>query len=216
MINLRPYQQELVDGVISAIERGDKHTLVVASTGAGKTVCMVKLSELLLEKCAEDEVILILSHLSLLTVQTKSKFKKFSPHTAVGVLQAEKMPSPNDKVIISTMQSAKVFSKIAHYYEMSKKKVKYIFVDESHFRWSDSYKEIFNTFNDAQTIEVTATPYRKNRLATSKYDSVAFQISLQEMIDQKYLVPPVLKQMVIEKFSLNANTKSLISLFEKA
>lgn len=196
-IILRDYQKVLVDNVVSAVSRGDKDTLVIASCGAGKTVCMVKIAEILLDNAREDEVVLILSHLSLLTIQTKAKFARFSP-LPVGVLQASVMPSSDDKVVISTMQSSVDFSKIATYYDQCKKIVKYIIIDEAHCRWSNSYKSILDTFPNAQAIDFTATPYIGNRLAVSQYTSVAFQISLEEMINNKYLVPPVLRQILID------------------
>jgi superfamily II DNA or RNA helicase len=164
---------------------------------SGKTICFIRISEELIGTAVNDEVVLILSHLSLLTDQTKKKFNKFSG-LPVGILQASKVPGADDRIVISTMQSSRDFAKIAHYYDVSKKKVRYIIIDESHFRWSKSYQEILNTFPDAQVIDFTATPFKNKKLAVNGYDSVAFQISLQELIDQKYLVPPTLKQMVID------------------
>jgi superfamily II DNA or RNA helicase len=196
-LTLRPYQQELVDGVLTAIGRGDKQTLVISPTGSGKTCSFIRLSEHLINDASGDEVVLILSHLSLLTSQTKQKFTKFSS-LPVGILQASKMPSVDDRVIVSTVQSSRDFAKIAAYYELSGKKVRYIITDESHLRWSQSYKAVYDTFPEAQLIDVTATPFLRGRLAINAYDSVAFQISLSEMIEQKYLVEPVLRQIEIE------------------
>jgi superfamily II DNA or RNA helicase len=196
-LKLRPYQQELVDGVISVITRGDSSTLVISPTASGKTVGFIKVCEGLVAASKDDEVVLILSHLDLLTLQTKKKFNKFSS-LSVGILQGQKQPDPHDRVVISTMQSARDFTKIATYYEHSGKKVKYIITDEAHMKWSDSYTTIYNTFPNAQLIDFTATPFKNKRLATNGYDSIAFQISLQELIEQKYLVPPVLKQIEVE------------------
>lgn len=209
-LELRPYQQECVDGVLNAINHGDKQTLVIASTGAGKTVVMVRIAELLLEQSSSNDVVLILSHLSLLTIQTRKKFEKFS-QLRVGVLQASKVPKNDSQVIISTVQSSKDFAKIATYYETSGKTIKYIVIDECHMRFSNSYKQVLETFPNAQTIDFSATPFLKGKLTTSHYDSVAFQISLNEMIDLKYLVPPLLRQMLIEKDT----TEKLCALFLK-
>ena len=196
-LTLRPYQHDLVNGVMLAMARGDKDTIVISPTGSGKTVAFIRISEMLIEAANENEVVLILSHLDLLTSQTKKKFNKFSP-LDVGILQGQKMPGANDRVIVSTMQSSRSFEKIVSYYEMSGKKIRYIIIDESHLRWSESYKTILDTFPNAQVIDFTATPFKNKRLATNSYSSIAFQISLQELIDQKYLVPPMLKQVLVE------------------
>ena len=212
MLSLRPYQANLVQNVITALNHGDKETLVISPTGSGKTVCVIKIAESLIESANPDEVVLILSHLSLLTEQTKKKFQRFSA-LPVGILQASRMPRADDRVIISTMQSARDFSKLLSYYETSKKKIRYIITDESHFRWSKSYQSIYETFPNAQLIDFTATPFRNRRLAVNGYDSVAFQTSLSELIDQKYLVPPVLRQMVIEDDTIEKKCAILMQTY---
>jgi superfamily II DNA or RNA helicase len=197
-LTLRPYQQELVDGVLTAIGRGDKNILVISPTGSGKTISFIGLAERLNESMADDECILIMSHLSLLTTQTRAKFEKFSA-MPTGVLQGKLQPSASDKVIVSTIQSARVFDKIWQYYEQTQKKIKYIYIDESHRSLNKSYDDTLACFPDVQVINFTASPYRGKRLAINSYDSVAFQISLQEMIDQKYLVPAVVKQVALDQ-----------------
>ncbi len=196
-LELRPYQQECIDNVLAAISRGERQTLVISPTSSGKTVCFIKIAEELLSKAEPDEVVLILSHLDLLTSQTKKKFNKFS-QLEVGILQGKSVPSVNDRVVISTIQSSRDFTKIATYYEITGKKVRYIITDEAHLRWSKSYSIVYNTFPDAQLIDVTATPFKNKRLAVNVYDSVSFQISLQELIDRKYIVQPVLKQIIVD------------------
>lgn len=199
-LTLRPYQNNLVEGVLAAINHGDNSTLVISPTGSGKTVCFIKICERLIDQCADDEVVLILSHLSLLTDQTKKKFNRFSS-LPVGILQGQKLPEPTDRVIVSTMQSSRMFEKIVHYYDTSGKRIRYIVIDESHMRFSASYQEILRTFPKAQVIDFTATPFKDRKLATSSYDSISFQISLMELIEQKYLVPPILKQILLESDS---------------
>lgn len=196
-VTLRPYQVELVESVIQSTMNNMRNILVISPTGSGKTVTMVKICELLSEMYGDNEIILILSHLSLLTDQTSEKFKKFSK-LPVGILQAEKMPGRDSKVVISTMQSSRDFNKIASLGQFLGKTVKAIIVDESHRRFSSSYGEIFGYFPDVPIIDFTATPFRNKALATGFYDDVAFQITMQELIDLKYLVPPVLKQIEFE------------------
>lgn len=155
---------------------------------------MVRLCEELDKTMPDDEVVLILSHLSLLTEQTYEKFAKFSD-LKVGIMQASVDPSSDSRVVISTVQSARDFSKIANLTSLLNKKVRCIITDESQRRFSNSYSIVYDYFPNIPLIDYTATPYRNKMLATGFYDDVAYQISLQELIDQKYLVPPILRQI---------------------
>lgn len=194
MLVLRDYQEELVASTLQALKEGHRNILVVASTGAGKTICFVEICNRISESLREDECILVLSHLSLLTTQTQDKFNKFS-EIETGVLQAEKMPSYTANVVISTMQSSRSEEKMTDYIALSEKAPRYIIVDEAHRRFSASYKTIFEMFPEAQIIDFTATPYKNSKIASGFYDKVAFQISMKELIKQKYLVPPILRQI---------------------
>lgn len=199
-LELRPYQDVLVTNTLEAILAGNIDILNIAATGAGKTVCMVRFCEELEKTYEHNDITLILSHLSLLTDQTKDKFTKFSD-LKVGIMQADIVPFEDSQVVISTMQSAKDFSKILHLITVLGKRVRTIITDESHRRFSASYSTIFDYFKDVPKVDFTATPYWGNKLATSYYDRVAFQISMQDLIDQKYLVPPVLRQIEFESDS---------------
>lgn len=197
-VTLRPYQVELVDSVLQSVRNMNRNILVISPTGSGKTVSFIRICEELTKSYeSENDVTLILSHLSLLTDQTGEKFEKFS-ELKTGVLQADRLPGNDAQVVISTMQSSSDFNKISTLSQYLGKTVKAIIVDESHRRFSSSYNEIFNFFPDVPIIDFTATPFRNKALATGFYDDVAFQITLQELIDQKYLVPPVLKQIEFE------------------
>lgn len=188
---LREYQSRLVVSIFVSLAQGHKNVLVVAPCGAGKTICFVKATEEYIRQAADDECVLILSHLSLLTEQTKEKFERFS-NLPVGVLQASTYPDSNDRVVVSTMQSARDFDKVYQWLDRAKKRVGLIIVDESHRKFNASYNEIFDTFKGVPRVDFTATPFKKSRLVASSYDKVAFSISLAELIEQKYLVPPIL------------------------
>lgn len=191
MLKLRDYQGKLVVAVFVSLQQGHKNILCVAPTGSGKTVCFVKIAEEFLRQSDDDTCVLVLSHLSLLTEQTKAKFEKFS-NVNVGVLQAQTYPEKDDRVIVSTMQSAREFDKVYQWLDDSNKKVGLIIVDESHRKFNASYNEIFNTFKGTPHVDFTATPFKGKRLVANTYDKVAFSITLQELIEKKYLVPPIL------------------------
>jgi superfamily II DNA or RNA helicase len=210
---LRDYQSELVGKTLESLAKGHRNIINVASTGAGKTICFVELCNRLSTTLTHDECILIISHLSLLTVQTTKKFEMFSP-IKTGVLQADVMPSSNDTVVISTMQSSRNEDKMLDYVTISGKRPRYIITDESHRRFSDSYTKIYGMFPDAQCIDFTATPYKNGKLASGFYDDVAFQISMQELIKKKYLVPPMLRQIKLDSKDSAVKASLILKLYQ--
>jgi len=68
-----------------------------------------------------------------------------------------------------------------------------IIIDEAHYVGSQSYDSIMCMFPDAVIIGFTATPFRGNKLMTNMFERVAYTISMGDLIDQGYLVPPKLK-----------------------
>lgn len=176
---------------------------------SGKTASFVGLSDILARNMGQDEFILVLSHLSILTEQTGESYEKFSDLN-VGVLQAERVPNYNCNVVISTVQSSSDEDKMLEYIIMAEKKPRYIIVDESHRRFTSQYSKVFDMFPDAQCIDFTATPFKNRQLATGFYDKVAFQISMQDLIDRGYLVPPMLKQIKFDSMEDSALKCSLV------
>ena len=79
---LRPYQEVAVNDAIKAL---DKHgnTLVVAPTGAGKTIM---LSALVGKRHKEGKKILIVQHRDELVEQNQSKFKKVNPYITTSIV----------------------------------------------------------------------------------------------------------------------------------
>lgn len=201
MLTLRPYQTNACDNIINDWKAGYKSLLTVMPTGSGKTICFVDITKRALRDglVKPGDYVLVLSHLSLLTLQTKEKYERFLPEYAVGILQAQVTPSLTDRVVISTMQSARDFSKIFEWLYGTGRSVGLIITDESHRAFCGSYDDIFETFPDALRLDVTASPFKGKSLLTGQYDKLSYVITLQELIDQKYLVPPELRVIEIDK-----------------
>jgi len=187
---LRPYQTEAATKAIEDLKKIDKAS-VLMPTGAGKTETMIKICELFLaeNRCS----IMILSHLGDLTEQTTDRFKLRSPKITTGIFRAQQMPGFNTDVIISTMQTARDVNKSERLNKKLFKDVKLLIIDECHYLFNESYDKVFDNFEDCKIVGFTATPFRKNKLMTNFFDKISFSISMQELIDMKFLVPPKLK-----------------------
>ena len=79
---LRPYQEAAVSDACKAL---DKHgnTIVVAPTGAGKTIM---LSALVGERYKDGKKILVMQHRDELVDQNKSKFERINPYITTSIV----------------------------------------------------------------------------------------------------------------------------------
>lgn len=184
---LRDYQQIAVDNSLRDLAIHNKIALIMP-TGAGKTQVFIEIAKKFLEENPSKSVVVI-SHLSILTDQTIERFKNFSKLN-VGILQGTQKPKSFDQVIVSTMQSFSKEKKITFLKEYFLRKVGLIIVDEAHYLMTKSYDKCLSFFPEAKVIGVTATPFRKNKLMCNFFEKVSYSLSLQELIDQNFLVKP--------------------------
>ena len=91
---LRPYQEIAVN---SASEALDKHgnTVVVAPTGAGKTIM---LSSLIGKRYKSRKNVLVLQHRDELVNQNISKFQRINPNISTSIVNAEQKDWDGDAV----------------------------------------------------------------------------------------------------------------------
>jgi len=198
-MKLRDYQEACLLNTYAALEN-HKHIAVVMPTGSGKTAVFGAMIRKFLEENKYGKVVVV-SHLSLLVSQTRNRLK-VDWGLESGILQGTKMPHEDDRVVVTTMQSFRVFDKLMQWMnnyrkfsketDMNKLQVKMIIIDECHYMGCESYEKIMGYFasTDAKVIGFTATPFRGNKLMTNMFEKVAFTMSMQELIDKKYLVPP--------------------------
>lgn len=193
---LRDYQKNCVDSLINDLDDGYTRLGAVLPTGSGKTEIFISLCERYIKK-NPDRCVLILSHLSLLTSQTKERFLLRSAMLNVDILQADKYPNFSADVVISTMQSARDSDKVAKAFKKNARKIGMIIVDECHYLQTDSYDKIIEPRKDAVVVGFTATPFRSSKLMTNYFEKVSYTISLAELIEKKYLVRPELYSAAI-------------------
>lgn len=200
-VTLRGYQNECIEGTRNAFRMGRKKVACVLPTGSGKTTIFGSICKRFSEKGGGRKSVII-SHLGLLTSQTGDRFRE-EWGLASEVLQADRLPSIKAQTIITTMQSFRSEDKLLGWSRklsfgagsLERLNIGLIIIDECHLMGNDSYQNILEMFPNAYIIGFTATPFRQNKLMTNLFDSVAYTVSTQELIDQGYLVPPVLNQI---------------------
>lgn len=197
---LRLPQQQLMDACFDDFNAGHKRVMAVAPTGMGKSACMGGIAKFYTAKRG-DEIVLIISHLGLLVEQSGSSFKEFF-NLESDILKAERMPSPDARVVLSTAQSTSILDKIMYWKSTLPEGVKVglILIDEVHINSgtdrADKILELY--FPDARVIGFTGTPYKENKSMQHLFEKVSFSISLGEVISMGMLVPPRMHSMVVE------------------
>ena len=182
---LRPYQEIAVD---SASEALDKHgnTVVVAPTGAGKTIM---LSALIGQRCDTRRNVLVLQHRDELVNQNIDKFHRVNPSISTSVVNAEQKDWEGDTVF-SMVQTLSRPSNLENM-----KKIDMVVVDESHHVVADTYLRIINhakeTNENVEIVGFTATPNRGDKKGLrGVFTNCSHQIEISTLIREGFLVTP--------------------------
>lgn len=182
-MNLRPYQQEAVDAVMSEWEDKDK-TLLVLPTGTGKTVVFSKITE---EQVREGRRVLILAHRGELLDQAADKLYKVTGLRCAVEKAEQTCLGTWYRVVVGSVQTLMREKRLSGF---SPDYFDTIIIDEAHHCISDSYQTILNYFNKAKVLGVTATPDRGDmKNLGSVFESLAYEYTLPKAIKEGYLCP---------------------------
>lgn len=182
---LRPYQEAAVDDAFNAI---DKHsnTIVVAPTGAGKTIMM---SALIGRRFKDGKKILVMQHRDELVNQNKSKFERINPYITTSIVNGA----------VKCWDGDAVFSMVQTISRDRNLRDRVVFdmivIDESHHAAADTYKKVINAVKkDNPSVEIagfTATPNRGDgKGLRSIFNNCAHQIEITTLIREGFLVAP--------------------------
>ena len=182
---LRPYQEIAVKSAIDAL---DKHgnTVVVAPTGAGKTIM---LSALIGQRCQTRRNVLVLQHRDELVNQNINKFKRINPNILTSIVNAEVKDWSGDTVF-SMVQT---LSRENNLNDM--KTIDMLVVDESHHVVADTYMRIIelakNKNDNVEIVGFTATPNRGDKKGLREvFTNCSHQIEIATLVREGFLVPP--------------------------
>lgn len=164
-MELRPYQTDIVNRMRKAYQQGFKSPCLVLPCGGGKSIIMADISKLSAQK---GNRILVLVHRIELCEQLQETFINWGCDMS--------------KVDIMMVQTAsRRLNKLPDY--------TFILTDESHHSPSNTYQKIYNYFNKAKRIGLTATPAHNEKGISVAHDKLIVGVSVQWLIDNKYLSP---------------------------
>ena len=180
-MRLRPYQLAAVQRIREQIRAGRKNILVVAPTGAGKTVIGAHILHQVDEKFSRG---LFVAHRREIIHQTSEKLDAFGcPHA---IFMSGHRPSAFSNIQVVSIQT----------FQARKRAEKHIppladviMIDEAHRSVAKGYQELRNHYPDAILIGLTATPIRGDgRGLGGMYDAMIEVESVQGLIDRGFLV----------------------------
>ena len=188
---LRPYQEIAVDDAATALDK-HKNTIVVAPTGAGKTIM---LSALVGKRFKVGNKVLVLQHRDELVRQNKTKFSRVNPDITTSIVDGSEKDWSGSTIfsMVQTLSRENNLSHINHF--------DLVVVDESHHAVADTYMRIINKVKEANdSVEIvgfTATPNRGDKKGLKKvFTNCSHQIEISTLIREGFLVPP--KTFVID------------------
>lgn len=203
MTQLRPYQQQAIDSVLSYWEQGGGNPLVDMATGLGKSVTIGDLTQRLLTAYPQMRV-LMLVHVRELVAQNAKALLSLWPAAPVGIYSAGLgRRDTTQRIIFASVQSVYRRAKELGPFDL-------VLIDEAHLVPSAGegmYRHLLDGLRemrpDLRVAGFTATPFRMDsgRLddgAGRLFDEIVYSYGIAKGIDDGWLSPLVSKRGAME------------------
>jgi superfamily II DNA or RNA helicase len=189
---LRPYQREAVSGILAQLAE-QRSTLVVLPTGAGKTQTFGDVA------ADWPGRVLVLAHRDELIDQARARLHAMTGEM-VGVEQAGWWAA-GERIVVASVQTL-VNERRRERFKSAPFAL--VIVDEAHHATARSYRAILDAFPSAKVLGVTATPDRGDGSALGDiFETVAYERDIETCIDDGYLVPVSVRQVILEQVDLS-------------
>lgn len=180
---LRQYQLDVIAKTHAEISSGHKRVLLVAPTGAGKTVIA---GQLIRDYVDTGKRVLFLAHRRELITQASHKL--YDVGIDHGIIQAGFPTRPSEKVQIASIQT--LHARAIRTTVMDLPASDLIVIDECHHARSMTYTSIVEQFPNADVIGLTATPCRGDgRGLGNSFDVIVECPPIADMVTAGFLVP---------------------------
>lgn len=197
MIELRHYQTAAVDALFAYFGEHTGNPLCVLPTGSGKSLCIAEFCRRACEAYPETRI-LIATHRAELIQQDADAIRRLWPTADVGVYSAGLGRRQLRSITVGGVQS------LAHVEDLPRFDL--LLIDECHLvpkEGEGQYRTLIARLtekNEAlKIVGFTATPFRLSggRLTRGKnklFSSIAYELPVQQLVDEGYLAPLVVPQ----------------------
>jgi superfamily II DNA or RNA helicase len=176
-MQLRPYQEKAIADLRSAFKEKHSKVLLVAPTGAGKTVMFSYLTSQLTQR---GHRVLLIAHRDFLLDQISETLSRFQiPHGFIAARRPLELWHLAQVAGVHTLK--KRTSKITWTPD-------WIICDEAHHAVAGSWNAIIEAYPNAKVIGVTATPERLDGTGLGEvFERIVIGPQVQDLMDQGFL-----------------------------
>ncbi len=180
MIHLRPYQLDAIQETRDRIAAGRVAPLLVAPTGAGKTLIEASITRSHLE-IDKDHRVVIVAHRRELIGQIASTILRLGI-TDIGEICPGVIQRPSARVQVASTQTLRARSLFP--------RASLLIFDEAHHYSSDDWHQLAKGYPGVLRLGFTATPMRSDgRGMSPAFDSLVVVSTVKELTAQGFLVP---------------------------
>lgn len=179
---LRPYQASALDELDTMLDMGTRAVLIVAPTGAGKTILAAEI----IRRTRQQKRVLFLAPRRELIHQSCSKLDVVGVQYGV-ILAGDPRVDSYAMVQVASEDTliARAVRKEKDYGEFD-----IIIKDEAHVGVTDARERLFALWPNAKIVGLTATPTRSDGKALGRvYDEMIIVSTTRELTEQGFLVP---------------------------
>lgn len=176
-MELRDYQEQCIAGLRAAFKNQHRRVLLVAPTGAGKTVMFSYLTRALTER---GNRVLLLAHRDFLLDQISGTLARFGiPHGFIAAKRRRELCHLTQVAGVHTLKSR--VGKIAWQPD-------WIICDEAHHATAGSWDVILGAYPSARVVGVTATPQRLDGKGLGEvFEEMVLGPRVQDLMDRGFL-----------------------------
>lgn len=183
-MELRPYQHNGVDRLRASYRAGKRAPLYVLPTGGGKTHTF---SDMTLKSVMRNNKVLIMVHRQELLKQASNSLKMFNINH--GIIRPG-FTGERENVAVASIQT------LDRRLKQMKVEFDFVIIDEAHHAGAKTWNRVLSQFPKSHLLGVTATPIRLDGRGLGVncggiFDDLICGPSISELIEQGYLVPPV-------------------------
>lgn len=181
---LYPFQRTTVDSILSDLEKNGKNfnLLFQLPTGGGKTVIFSEIAKEFIKRT--NEKVLILTHRIELSVQTSKQLSAIGVNNMVISSDVKAIKSQDEFECYIAM--VETLNNRLHDNENFVEGIGLVIVDEAHY---NSFRKIFQFYEQVNILGVTATPLSSNRALplNDNYNKLLVGESIKSLIEGGYL-----------------------------
>jgi superfamily II DNA or RNA helicase len=180
---LRNYQREVIDRISAAIAAGHRRLLLIAPTGAGKTIIA---AEIIADAIRKGRRALFLGHRRELLTQASAKL--YAAKVDHALLLPGFPPRPGEPVQIASI--ATLHARAIRTASIDLPNADIVILDEAHHALARTYRRLLEAYPKAVIIGMTATPCRGDgRGLGNSFDVLVECPAVAELIEGGFLVP---------------------------